>query len=164
MLGNIASIVTLALFLVYIIGRIVTIYKVKSIVADRLTICNPKENKGDFNIVDEITIGEYPINTLLITSQNGIYSFVVYKVEYDKNYKKIVARESVYMLPYLNIEQTLQINVKLEETVNKFEISYLTSDYRRITIPLYLNMKNGIVSELAQPKHTLKSILYYLFQ
>lgn len=161
---NLASVATLFLFGVFLVGRFITIKKNRAMVGDKISLDISEEEKNGLNIIDEVSLADNPANSLFITSQSGIYSLSINCLQYDEGYNKVINRETVFEHSFLNIGQTLQINVTMAELINSYEITYFTWDYRMIIIPLYHNPKNGVVAEIAQPKHTYKSILYYFFQ
>ena len=49
------------------------------------------------------------------------------------------------------------------ELLPEFEVVYSTPDYKKVTVTLWDNPKNGVMSESARPKNTLWSVLFHLF-
>ena len=45
-----------------------------------------------------------------------------------------------------------------------YEIEYYTYDFKKVKVELWTNLKNGVITESAKPKHTFKSLCYYLFK
>ncbi len=162
-IGDAASIATLIMFIIYFAGRIIVIRTSESVVEDKIELIDSKNNKVEYNIIETISLGTNPENTILITARNVIHRFTAFQIVFDKD-KNEVGKTEEYLIKHINVNQTVEVNVTMAETINEYELSYLTSDFRKVTIPLYSNLKNGVVSEIAQPKHTWKSILYYLFR
>ena len=70
-MGDFASIATLVMFVIYLIGRFITIKKNRVIVDDKMSLDISEEEKRRLNIVDVKTVGDNPDNSLFITSQNA---------------------------------------------------------------------------------------------
>lgn len=163
-LGDIASIATLILFVIYFAGRIITIVRTRDIFSDEIKIEMVDFDQSGLNIVDIFDLENEPYNAFVLTSKHGIYDLSVYKVVYDDNFNRI-RREQIkeYKYEFLNIDQSLVFNTTSPELFPMYEVEYYTPDYKRVTIVLWDNLKNGVMSESAKPKNTIKSVLYHLF-
>lgn len=160
MLGNIASIATLILFIIYFAGRTIAIFSVKGIWHDQ--IMDLPKDRTSVNIVDEI--GEdYGYSKLLI-SKEGIRNFKMYSLEYNSDYSKIIHKEEIFSTDFLNVDQAIAIHYETAETFPRFCIEYETPDYRKVCFNWNDNLKNGVMSEIICIKHTFKSFMYYFFR
>jgi len=165
MLGDIASVATLILFVIYFIGRAVTIVRTNTIYNDEVSIMSPSEDRQRLQIVDEIELEpEGPfVNEYILTSGQGIYSLVAYKLVYN-NQLEVVNQEKIYTCKFLNTGQSLLFRTSESEFVGFCRIEYRTFDYKKVVLELWSNGKNGVLSESARPRHTVRSVLYYLFR
>ncbi len=163
MLGTISSIATLILFVIYFVGRIITMFAVNSICYDILESAThtPSDN---LKVVEEISLDNYNENALLLTSVNGIRDIKIYKMKYDKEYTEIIEKREEFYHSFLNIGHTLRIKVTLAECVPMYLLEFVTNDFKKVSLEMTDNLKNGIISEKIKSKHTIKSILYYLFR
>lgn len=159
----IASGATLILFIIYFIGRFMTIKKSKSTFLDKVTVELSETPKGEYDIVESFKLEDNPYNSFILTSREGIYSLTVFKLIKDKELNTI-GRTEIHKCDFLNIGQSLEFLINDLDIGPSFEIEYYTPDYRIVTISLWSNLKNGVVSESAFPKHTWKSYMYYFFR
>lgn len=164
MLGNIASVATLILFVIYFVGRTITIFRTKNLYKDEVAIFkNNKYLMDEYNIVESFCVEDNPYNSFILTSREGIYSISLYRLKFD-NSMNVIGREKVDEYKFLNVGQSLEVCLTIPELITTYELEYYTPDYKKVTIELWENLKNGVVSESATVKHTWKSFLYYLFR
>lgn len=163
-LGDIASIATLILFAFYFIGRIITIVRNRYVFTDELRMMGPEFAEKEFDIVETFSLESEAYNIFILTSKQGIYDLAVYQILYDDKLNRI-GRKRLENCRYrfLNIDQSLAFYVTSPELLTTYELEYYTPDYKRVTIALWNNPKNGVLSESAKPKNTFKSILFHLF-
>ena len=165
-LGNISSAVTLTVFLMYVIGRIVTIFAVKPFVRDKVVQLPNEKQCYEYGIVED-----YPEQFKgsqiygLIVSKEGMRNIKIYDVDYG-NPNHIIPKKGkiVFEKKFLNIDEAIAIWVEPGELVPRLYIEYESMDFLRVTIPWKDNLKNGVVSELIKPAHTWKSVLYLLLR
>lgn len=77
-LGDIASIATLILFVIYFAGRIITIVRTRDIFSDEIKIEMVDFDQSGLNIVDIFDLENEPYNAFVLTSKHGIYDLSVY--------------------------------------------------------------------------------------
>lgn len=163
-LGDIASIATLILFVFYFVGRVLTIIRNRDIFSDELKIESADFNKEGIDIVETFDIEDNPYNAFILTSKQGIYDLTVYKIIYDDKFNRIKRIElKEYKYGFLNLGQSLEFRITSPEFLTTYEVEYYTPDYKRVTIALWDNPKNGVMSESANPKNTFRSIMFHLF-
>ena len=163
-LGNIASVATLILFVFYFIGRIITIVRNRYVFTDELRMMGAGFDNKEFDIVEVFDLEKEAYNTFILTSRQGIYDLAVYRILYDSDFNQIGRKrleKSTYS--FLNIGQSLAFRVTSPEIFTTYEVEYYTPDYKRVTIALWDNPKNGVLSESAKPKNTFKSVMFHLF-
>ena len=165
MLGDIASFATLFyfLFILLVIGRIVTIFSFKQLWKDRIMV--NLEEYSSYDIVDEIVYREQweePIYGILL-SKEGIRNLKVFDVKADKGGISHLKGNLIYKWPFLNIGQAIAFRVMTGDLYPTLFIEYDRLDFTHIKIEWRDNLKNGVYSELVTPKHTIKSVLYYLY-
>lgn len=157
MLGDIASIATLVLFVFYFIGRIITIIIVKPIWSDKIV-----NYDSATDIVEEYEIDNSGCKRAL-TATNGIRNLKIYAVEFDPKIGVVYSsKKLLYEKAFLNIGQSIAICADLPDCIPKIIIEYETLEYMKVSIDWVDNCKNGVVSEIPMLKHTFKSIIYYL--
>ena len=163
-LGNIASVATLILFVFYFIGRIITIVRNRYVFTDELRMMGAGFDNKEFDIVEVFDLEKEAYNTFILTSRQGIYDLAVYRILYDSDFNQIGRKrleKSSYS--FLNVGQSLAFRVTSPEIFTTYEVEYNTPDYKRVTIALWDNPKNGVLSESAKPKNTFKSVMFHLF-
>lgn len=157
-LGNIASVATLILFVFYFIGRIITIVRNRYVFTDELRMMGAGFDNKEFDIVEVFDLEKEAYNTFILTSRQGIYDLAVYRILYDSDFNQIGRKrleKSTYS--FLNIGQSLAFRVTSPEIFTTYEVEYYTPDYKRVTIALWDNPKNGVLSESAKPKTHLRA-------
>jgi len=173
MFSNIASGATLILFGIYFIGRIVTIVIEKDMQYDEISYEKMKYGfSRHYDIVDQLTISEPNLteenyNCIVLTSKQGIRNIKIYSLEYDyENLEQKPKQEQLIgECKFLNIGQSYAIYANVNETFAGHRIVYETHDLKQVTFDIVdKDMVNGVASFLSQPKHTWKSIVYYLFR
>lgn len=162
-LSDVASIATLILFIIYFVGRIITIMKQRDIYYDQLEILLADDNKYDHHFVEEFHLDDDPYNNFVITSAQGIWGLKIYQYQLDDNYQ-VLGKSMVATYPFLNINHRVAIYLTVPELIPRYCVEYTTADFKRVTFDLKDNMKSSVLSEIARPKHTWRSVLYYLFR
>lgn len=161
MLGDIASITTLILFVFYFVGRTITIFTVRKINFETINVST--ENSNVENVEEVWYAGEDTPYSVLLTSTQGIFDIKLYKKICDEELNligyKIEARKD-----FLNIGQVLEIKTMLPDIHAAYMLEYTMIDYRKVSFELVDNMRGGAFSAIATPRHTLKSVLYYYFK
>lgn len=171
MLGDISAIATLILFIIYFLGRTITILMERSICYDEIVYV-PVEEQNNYDIVDEVCATDHDtsmssINSemVILTSRQGIHNIKVFKIGYDKDFNELPsATKKIAECKFLNIGQSYAIVTYVPECIPNYRITYRTQDFKKVTLNILENRKNGIVSEMISPKHTVWSIFYYLFR
>lgn len=163
-LGDYASIATLILFVFYFIGRIIIIVRNRNIFLDEIKILDVDCEGGRLDIVESFELENEPYNSFILTSKNGIYNLSVYKIIYDDELSRL-GREKLMDCKYkfLNSGQSLAFSLTVSDVLPTYEVEYFTPDYKKITIELWDNPKNGVMSESVRPKNTFRSIMFHIF-
>ena len=134
-----------------------------SIFSDRIIMESIDFNQSKFDIIETFEIEENPLNIFILTSEQGIYNVSIYQILYDNELNRIGRKKlEKFKWNFLNKGQSLGFCITSPELLTTYEVEYFTPDYRKVTIDLWDNPKNGVTSESAAPKNTIKSILYYL--
>ena len=74
MLGDIASVATLILFVFYFAGRIITTLRTQSLYMDELIEEVPDFNRQNYNIIEDFILEEAGYNSIILTSKQGMKS------------------------------------------------------------------------------------------
>ena len=170
MLGNAASIATLILFIIYFVGRGITIHRMRDLERFDIVVKDKMFDYTEHQIVDEFELPNLSpmedelCSAIIITSVSGIHSFKVYKRELDEDLNVVGKKLFCQREKMVNIGQSVVLYTFLPEAIARYDIEYHLADYRKVTFPIVDNMKSGVISEYIIPHHTFKSVLYYLFR
>jgi hypothetical protein len=170
-LGGISAVATLILFVIYFVGRCIVIGIEKKVCYDEVAYISAKDSRC-YNIVDQIdTVSSNgddetnaSIKLFVLTSRQGIRNIETFKICYDDGFKRIAKLLKVASCDFLNVGQSFAIKVFVPEIFPEYRIVFHTQDFKKVTLDISDNLKSGVVSEMLRPKHTFKSILYYLFK
>lgn len=164
-LGDIASVATLLLFVFYFVGRTITIIRSRSVFPDNIRMESLGFDRSGLDIVEQFDLEPNPYNAFILTSEQGIYDLSIYQISYDEECNR-VGRKQLKDCKYsfLNKGQSLEFRLSVPELLVTYEVEYYTPDYRKVTISLWDNPKNGVMSESARPQNTFKSVLFHLMK
>ena len=162
MLGNIASIATLILFVIYFIGRIISLIIEKKVIYEKIDIYIKEEDiPKDLKISDEYRC-EHEGEILIITPYEKSYNWLaIYECKYNENLKKV--KELKKFEKIMN-NTSIRIDTVLTCGIPLYIIEFERSDFIKGTLILQSNGKNGIQEEMLTFHHTWKSVIYYLFR
>lgn len=161
MLGEIASIATLVLFVFYFVGRGITIFMVRKLWKDK--IVQGETDYSQYHLVDSIGKEEDPIYGALI-SQEGIRDLHVYEMTEDAQGIPRKRGKEIYNRNFLNIDEGIAIRRMSGDLFPTLQIEYLSYDYMKVSLEWRDNLKNGVFSEMVHPRHTVRSFFYYLLR
>lgn len=161
MIASWASVATLILFSLYILGRIITIFTVRKIWLDEVVF-----NQDDFDkygVVEEIGDFEYNDKAAgLLVSKMGMRNIRFYTVENDSDGIPSIKGREFFSKEFLNVNQAIAIYVQTGDLFPTLYIDYETIDYMRVNLEWCDNLKSGVFSEFVVPHHTIKSFFYYM--
>lgn len=165
MLGNIASIATLILFVIYFIGRIISLIIEKKVIYEKIDIYIKEEDiPKDLKISDEYRC-EHEGEILIITPYEKSYNWLaIYECKYNeknKNFKKV--KELKKFEKIMN-NTSIRIDTVITCGIPLYIIEFERSDFIKGILILQSNGKNGIQEEMLTFHHTWKSVIYYLFR
>lgn len=161
MLGDIASITTLILFVFYFVGRTITIFTVRKINFESIAVSTGRLNVE--NVEEVWYAGENTPYSVLLTSTQGIFDIKLYKKVCDSELN-LIGYKLEEQKDFLNIGQVLEIKTMLPDIHAGYVLEYTMIDYRKVSFDLVDNMRGGAFSATAKPRHTWKSVLYYIFK
>ena len=166
MLGDIASIATLILFIIYFIGRIISIIIEKNIKYETVDVYyNEKDVSKSFKIVEEVKISDEYSDILIITPQIKSYNWIrIYECKYDENKNKLIKIKQLCEIGKIYNDTSLRVDANISCGIPQYILDFERSDYMKGKLILQYNGKNGIQEEMLEFNHTLKSIIYYLFK
>lgn len=154
-----SSIITLILFLTYIVGRYFLIKKMEITLEETVEVLY--ENKNDrFNVIDEYNLGGLNSEFVYLSSTEPLrwVKFYEYNFNDENNYKgKLLEEHKI-----LKNGHALKINTYLTCGIPNYLIEYQRFDYIKGELILAEDGKNGNAGQNVMIKHTFKSILYYL--
>lgn len=160
LIGFGSSIVTLILFLTYIIGRYFMIKKMEITLEETVEVSYEAEI-FKFNVIEEYNLGELNSEFVYLSSTEPLrwVKFYEYNFNGDKknNKGKLLEEHRI-----LKNGQALKINTYLTCGIPNYLIEYQRFDYIKGELILSENGKNGNIGQNVMIKHTFKSVLYYL--
>lgn len=162
-----SSIATLILFLFYFIGRIITVLSVQRMWKDKVYLYPNKES--NYGIVDDIFYDDYSyehedIVYGILVSKEGIRDIKIYNVKVNSDGLYIDKGELLYKRDFLNIDEAIAFHIEPGELYPTLIVEYVSFDFMKIRFEWRDNLKNGVFSEMVEPKHSIKSFLYYLLR
>ena len=165
MLGNIASIATLILFVIYFIGRIISIIIENKIIYEKIDIyIDEKDIPSNLKIVDEYSC-QYKDEILIITPHEKSYNWLaIYECKYNEKINKLKKVKELERFEKIMNDTSIRIDTIISCGIPTYMIEFERSDYIKGTLILQFNGKSGVQEELLELHHTWKSVCYYLFR
>lgn len=163
-LGTASSVATLILFVIYFIGRAITIHQERGLYLDELAIGRASQTDHDrYKVIETLKLVDNPYNVFYIISKQGIWNLKVYKYTFDNDIN-IVGEHKIKEYKFINIDEAIKIELNVPEIIPQYRVEYTTVDYKKVKFELRDNMKNGVMSQIAEIQHTPMSIIYYFFR
>lgn len=162
---NLSSIVTLFLFVLYVIGHIwkVAISKYEKFEKFEVNSFDDNKNEDDYdNVIRVDDVGQ----EFILSSSYGIRKVDIYNVVYDlqnDGTTKMISKRLVSTYKNLNINEELFVRCDLGEMIPKIHFEIRRTDYAKVSFDIYSSGKNGhILTTNYKFKMTLKGWIYYL--
>lgn len=165
MLGNIASIATLILFVIYFIGRIISLIIEKKVIYEKIDIYIKEEDiPKDLKISDEYRC-EHEGEILIITPYEKSYNWLaIYECKYNEKNNNLKKVKELKKFEKIMNNTSIRIDTVLTCGIPLYIIEFERSDFIKGTLIMQSNGKNGIQDEMLTFHHTWKSVIYYLFR
>ena len=165
MLGNIASIATLILFVIYFIGRIISLIIEKKVIYEKIDIYIEEDDiPKNLKISDEYRC-EHEGEILIITPYEKSYNWLaIYECKYNEKNDKLEKVKELEKFEKIMNNTSIRIDTILTCGIPLYMIEFERSDFIKGTLVLQSNGKNGIQEEMLKFHHTWKSVIYYLFR
>lgn len=165
MIGNIASIATLILFIIYFIGRIMSLIIEKKMVFERVdTYFREEDIPHNLKIVDEYRC-ECADEILIITPHEKSYKWLaIYECKFNEKTNKLEKGKELERFKNILNDTSVRIDTIISCGIPSYMIEFERTDFTRGILALYCNNKNGVQEELIESHHTWKSVIYYLFR
>lgn len=161
MVGTIASVATLVLFVFYFIGKGIAIhiggklvYEPFEFYLDSDEIPESKKVAATYDLGD----GE----SIVITSTRGVNSVKCYAYQHNTQKRRHKSKNLVFEHGFLNVGQSIEIKTYLAECVPEYYLEYVTCDYLKGFFPIQCDIATCNLQKHIKLKHTWKSFLYYL--
>lgn len=164
-LGDAASLVTLVLFVFYILGRIWTIQREKILIYESFEVENRQQlpdNIEDSNLFFDID----PMGEILsIVSTVPILKVNVFEIHYNEEMKlqnvNLVFSNNVP----INANIPMYFKVTIPDILPAYKIQFQRFDYVKVSFNVGFNGKFGGMSPGGYKiQHTIKSFLYYMLR
>ncbi len=165
MIGEIASIATLILFVIYFIGRIISLTIEKKMVFERVDIYYREEEiPHSFKIVAEYGC-ESADEILIITPHEKSYNWLaIYDCKFNEITKKLEKGKELERFKNILNDTSVKLDIIISCGIPSYMIEFERTDFTRGILVLQCNNKNGVQEELIESHHTWKSVIYYLFR
>nr|WP_302696082.1 hypothetical protein [uncultured Romboutsia sp.] len=160
-IGLASSIISLVLFITYIIGRCFMINEMKVTISETFDLFYNDEER-DFKVVEEYDIGDNNTEKIYLKSSETLRWIKVYESEYNEKNNKFNKGRLLLNHNLLKRGFAVKLNTYLPCGIPSYIIEYQRYDFIIGELVLAENGKNGILEEQVSIKHTIKSILYYL--
>lgn len=166
MLGDIVSIATLLLFIIYFIGRVISIIIEKNMKFEIIDVyCNEKDIPKEIKIVEDFKCSDDSNDIMIVTPQTKSYNWVaIYECKYDEEKNKLIKTKQLYKTERIYNDTSLRIDTIISCGIPQYSLEFERNDYMKGYMYLQYNGKNGVEEEMLKFKHTFKSIIYYLFR
>lgn len=169
LIGQLSSLITLFLFVIYIIGRLWTINIKRKLNYEHFKMLNVDEENKICNFIDPnklCDLGEDELN--IFSSDLHINKFKIYEIEYiNGRYEKWVLKSKVPRYIYKNLNANESLYIKMNTPCggpSKYLIEYIRYDYVKVSyIPSYNGFSEDVSKYKFKSKMTLRGYLYYLF-
>ena len=169
-ISELSSIITVFLFIIYMIGRFWAIKNKQKINNDHFEILGADEyNKiADFvNPERFCDLGEIELNKF--SSDMYIRRFNIYKIKYIKgSYLKWEKenKKPIYEYKGLNVGEEIYIKMRLPcGGPSEYLIEYIRDDYVKVSfIPAYNQFENYVLKHCYKSKMSFLGHIYYFFQ
>ena len=163
LIGLISSLITVVLFISYIVGKIFLIKQMEVTLFEKFDLKYHQETEsdiynGNYEIVERLNIGEYNNEVIYITPSQPLRYLNIY--EFDT--VKLKKEELIETIGPIANGHTVQINTYLNCGMPSFTIEFQRFDFVKGALDLSENGKTGVVSQNLVLNHTIKSYLYYL--
>ena len=163
MVGDIASIATLVTFLLYAVGKVVTIVRATALMSEEFGVSLEDEFHGDGSDYYDVDGGG---EVLSITSAVPIVSIKLISVIYDgeKNKLKKGPTSTKHRLRPKR-DSRVFLRMSIPEGIPNYRVKIRRFDGTNVTFYVGYNGRCGGMSPIDYKiSHTLWSILYYVFQ
>lgn len=159
--NNISVVISLILFVTFIIGRIWVVLQTKNEIDESLDT----ELNENFIIVDEFNVGGNNEERIYLTATHTLLNVKIYKCDFSEKSGKLSKGELYIDCGKLRNGFTFQFNTYLVEGIPSYLLEYQSNnDYTKGQLLFSENGKNGIIAENIYKKHTVKSVFYQFFK
>ena len=145
MLGNIASIATLILFVIHFIGRIISLIIEKKIIFKKIDIyCNEEDIPNNLKIVDEYKC-KYGEDILIITTHEKSYNWLaIYECKYNEKTNKLEKGKELEKFEKIINDTSIRVDTIISCSIPSYMIEFQRSDFIKGILILQSNGKNGV--------------------
>lgn len=154
----VSSLITVVLFIFFIVSKLIIINTMKETIYEEAEVIYSDE-KEDLKIIEEYDLGDKNSEKVYIYSSKFLRSIKIYEYDICKLKKK---GKPIKIYKNLRSGLAIQINTSLPCGIPRYIVEYIREDYMKGTLLLGENGKSGVLSELINVKHTLKSFIYYI--
>lgn len=108
-LGTASSVATLILFVIYFIGRGITICQGRGLYSDELVIGTTSQfDCGPYKVIETLKLVSSPSNVFLIISKQGIWNLKVYAYNFDDD-MNVIGECKIKEYRFVNIDEAIKM-------------------------------------------------------
>lgn len=163
LLGDCASVLTIVLFVFYIIGRIIRICIEGKYIHEKIIWCRSDEPDIDRKYIIKENICLDPkskFGFVIMPKNSAIKNIKIYEFNNEENKKgKCIVDEDVF----LNEGYGIFVQTDNPELLVNYYMEFKRTDGMTCKFKIRSNTKNGVNEELIECHHNISSVLYYLF-
>lgn len=160
-IGVTSSVITLVLFIAYIVGKIFLIKQMENTLFENITLGTVKDF-ANVRVVAEYNVGGNNNEVVYLFSSQTLRWIKIFEYQWDEKKEVFKKGNLVVHHKYLKNNFAIQINTYLPCSIPAYIVEYERYDFIRGRLDLVANGKNGVMEEGIKLKHNKKSMLYYL--
>lgn len=161
-ISNASAVVTLVLFVLYLIGHWWSIKISKKLLYEKFEIENLTDNELD-EVDIFIDLGQSGDEVFSISSPNGIRRISIYDVKYNDKTNQFEKKRCLETIEDVNVDEKVYIRTLIPEGIANKYVEVEKCDYVKIGFALGTSGKNGNLVKIDYKcKMTIRSWIYYL--
>ena len=161
-IGNVSSVVTLFLFVIYIIGHLWRIIVSRNLLYEKFQMENMSNDEVE-KVDKLIDLSGDNGEIFSVSSPNGIRKISLYKCKYIEETNCLEKEQLVSEFSNVNINEKVYVRGVIPEGVPNTYVELEKTDYVKIGFAVATSGKNGeFVKVDYKCKMTLKSWIYYM--
>lgn len=160
-IGNISAVVTLLLFVLYIIGHIWKIAISKNTLGETFTLEDDEKEIEDSKYYIDFSNGIG--RCFSVASSNGIRVVRFYEIQYDDSYTKVISKKVLKEFSDIGCNEKVYARIDIGDTIPYIGVEIEKNDYVKVRFGILDSGKDGsLIKYDYKCSLSLKSFIYYL--